>query len=324
MIDCPKCGFSQDEDRYCANCGIDMAAFKPPKAPIGQRILSSWVFHLALIVGAILTTAVILQSHRESALRARIASVARAPESRAIERKVATPPGGATAPGPGNQQAGGPTAPALAAAPAPAAPAPALPDDGIVPASATNASVVDAAAGAPVAAPTKLQIVLGDFPKTFLDDLANSAEDAKTYGPWGDAVVKISDANRVNFKSQWQSTDPLFGAPIEFAKRNRASAAGLVVRATVAPDDGSGTITLNIEIARAMSDPPGSPVQEKYFPETFALKAQQVAYMYGLLPRRKVDNAELSLYAGTPLTVLGTPGFQSGTTEFAAFFVPSP
>lgn len=29
MIECPKCGFHQPPDRYCANCGIDMENFKP-------------------------------------------------------------------------------------------------------------------------------------------------------------------------------------------------------------------------------------------------------------------------------------------------------
>lgn len=32
LVNCPKCGFSQPKDQYCANCGVDMQQFKP-KAP---------------------------------------------------------------------------------------------------------------------------------------------------------------------------------------------------------------------------------------------------------------------------------------------------
>jgi hypothetical protein len=32
LVNCPKCGFSQPKDQYCANCGVNMQQFKP-KAP---------------------------------------------------------------------------------------------------------------------------------------------------------------------------------------------------------------------------------------------------------------------------------------------------
>ena len=44
MIDCPRCGFTQPNDQFCANCGVNMTAFSPKKKPIWQTIASSWYF----------------------------------------------------------------------------------------------------------------------------------------------------------------------------------------------------------------------------------------------------------------------------------------
>lgn len=53
LVNCPKCGFSQPQDQYCAKCGVDMQAYKPKPAPLGTRMLASPVliatFAFALI-----------------------------------------------------------------------------------------------------------------------------------------------------------------------------------------------------------------------------------------------------------------------------------
>ncbi len=51
LINCPKCGFSQPQDRYCASCGIDMQAFKPSKDPVLIRFFKgSGVQFLVLVL----------------------------------------------------------------------------------------------------------------------------------------------------------------------------------------------------------------------------------------------------------------------------------
>src|SRR5579871_4315876 len=49
MMDCPRCGFSQPKDRYCANCGLDVEHFHAKPAPIWIRLLQNPNFHLSLI-----------------------------------------------------------------------------------------------------------------------------------------------------------------------------------------------------------------------------------------------------------------------------------
>lgn len=49
IIECPKCKFSQPQDVYCAQCGIDMATFKAPEEPTLKRVLQSPLFGMTLV-----------------------------------------------------------------------------------------------------------------------------------------------------------------------------------------------------------------------------------------------------------------------------------
>ncbi len=49
MINCPKCNLLQPKDQYCAQCGVNMETWKPPKKPFLTKILSNWMVQLALL-----------------------------------------------------------------------------------------------------------------------------------------------------------------------------------------------------------------------------------------------------------------------------------
>ena len=48
-MDCPRCGFAQPKDRYCASCGLDVDAFLARPKPLWIRVLENPNLHLALI-----------------------------------------------------------------------------------------------------------------------------------------------------------------------------------------------------------------------------------------------------------------------------------
>lgn len=50
MMICPRCGFSQPEDKFCANCGLNIANYLAKPRPFHQRLLSSSVFYVVLII----------------------------------------------------------------------------------------------------------------------------------------------------------------------------------------------------------------------------------------------------------------------------------
>lgn len=63
LINCPRCGFSQPQDQYCAQCGVDMQAFKPKSAPWYVRFFGSPAVQIAaLLIAAVLVGQNIIRS----------------------------------------------------------------------------------------------------------------------------------------------------------------------------------------------------------------------------------------------------------------------
>lgn len=56
LINCPRCGFNQPKDAYCAKCGIEIDAYKPPPESLGQKMLRSVPLQLILAVFVIAGT----------------------------------------------------------------------------------------------------------------------------------------------------------------------------------------------------------------------------------------------------------------------------
>ncbi len=50
LINCPRCGFSQPNDQYCAQCGVDMASYKPKSEPLYVKIFQSPTTHVVILL----------------------------------------------------------------------------------------------------------------------------------------------------------------------------------------------------------------------------------------------------------------------------------
>ncbi|MGZ3726598.1 MAG: hypothetical protein ACXWQQ_12395 [Pseudobdellovibrio sp.] len=50
LINCPRCGFSQPQDQYCAQCGVDMQSYKPKEAPFFQRLFGNVIFQVIVLL----------------------------------------------------------------------------------------------------------------------------------------------------------------------------------------------------------------------------------------------------------------------------------
>ena len=61
IIECPRCHFKQPQDQYCANCGVDMLAYKPVETPTHEKVLRSGVFQffIVIILGLVVSYAVV-------------------------------------------------------------------------------------------------------------------------------------------------------------------------------------------------------------------------------------------------------------------------
>lgn len=56
MMDCPRCGFTQPKDQYCAKCGIDVESYHKAPPNLFVRIANSSNLHLGVILAVILAT----------------------------------------------------------------------------------------------------------------------------------------------------------------------------------------------------------------------------------------------------------------------------
>lgn len=50
LVNCPRCGFSQPNDQYCAQCGIDMQSFKQKKQPLIKQIFSNAAVQIVILI----------------------------------------------------------------------------------------------------------------------------------------------------------------------------------------------------------------------------------------------------------------------------------
>ena len=67
LIHCPRCGFEQPKDQFCAQCGVDMESYKPIRPSLWSRIFKNPLFQLSLlIVGAVLVGSTLYKKGQRS------------------------------------------------------------------------------------------------------------------------------------------------------------------------------------------------------------------------------------------------------------------
>lgn len=72
LIKCPRCGFQQPKDKYCAQCGVDMETFKPKVPPAWKRILGSPLLQLSLLILVAGAVGTLLYSKGQQRLERRV------------------------------------------------------------------------------------------------------------------------------------------------------------------------------------------------------------------------------------------------------------
>lgn len=71
LINCPKCGFSQPNDRYCAKCGVDMVAFRPHADPFWKQLLLSPLFLIGITAALVIASIVFIRQKQTEEITTR-------------------------------------------------------------------------------------------------------------------------------------------------------------------------------------------------------------------------------------------------------------
>lgn len=87
MVNCPRCGFSQPEDQYCARCGVDMLNYQPARKPLLRRLAANTIFQLFALAVVVTIVFSYAREQRQRELAERIAEIESAHSTQTITRR---------------------------------------------------------------------------------------------------------------------------------------------------------------------------------------------------------------------------------------------
>lgn len=98
LMKCPKCGFVQPDDQFCATCGVDVKAYQSRPTPVGQKIFSHPAFWLGLFSLTALLTFGYLRQERARELEMRAEFLKKGPQFVSTPSERVRPSAGESAP----------------------------------------------------------------------------------------------------------------------------------------------------------------------------------------------------------------------------------
>ncbi|MEQ1875182.1 MAG: hypothetical protein ABL958_00960 [Bdellovibrionia bacterium] len=334
-VSCPKCGFEQPSDRFCANCGIDMENYRAPVKPLVQRLLGSSMFYgllaLLMIGGAIYLVTRTASRKFPDTIPAPGFTVNQQPM--ANQAAATTPPTGETLPVSG--QAGLDATPLPQAPSAFVTPAP-NPLKGKAPDSADTASRGRKHSVKITWAEVNKDYFIELFGETLpygvfragilMEEFNNRSLKARMDLGRSEKMIRILDTSThpVNVASETErrieiklrSHDPKMNEKI-----------GVVLNLDPVHVDESG-LQLRFEVKRAIPQLSG----QRYTLDTFnasdeiLIPPRGAAFISGFLPHREpYDESEQKLFDGnSALKVLNLKTFQASQSEIVVFIENTP
>ena len=342
MVNCPKCGFSQPQDQYCASCGVDMVAFRARtrasqsllKNPVVQVlgfvvvVIASFVFVRASnnsrVEHLVADTPVVReadQQERELAAAQSDQGTARAEMNETNSASVKSPTVESERPSARTDQgdvsgghAGEPafSQPALSAT---------LPSAG--------ASKVTPAAGirAALQPPQNVKVYFIEAQRSFLTELLSDAREPSSDGTVAYGVVADLDQRLKNSRA-WQSLDTSSDQPMKLNQpnvifkgtRDPASGQNIGFAVQVIPlsRDEAGS-HLQIDANRTLRDSSNGIESVNFqMPENFSIPKGSSVVITNVLPHRQIGPEEQALYRNVNvLKAMAGERFRSGATDVA-------
>lgn len=341
LVNCPRCGFQQPQDKYCAQCGVDMENYRAPQPSIAKKIFGNPV----LQVGGVLAVAAVVglsvyQRHRTD-LEDRVSYLKNGPQ---IARSVSSPVGddaaaeeAPLAETPPADAAFAPTAGTLPSETAVAASTAAATPEGADPAkpidakAAADAKTKAATAGKP--GETVVRVFFAEVSSPALDQVFEESAATGQYNRMGDFIAgivpelgkKLSPSNR-DIKTLYREQKTIEpGRPLVFFQGVHPgepdAEVGLSYYIELTETDGN-VFRGNVEIIRSWREfapgPGPATITKKTFPAVFELGRGSGFFMSGLLPRSPIDNND-ELLAVAPFSILRSNSFRQNASEAVLF-----
>lgn len=344
LVNCPRCGFSQPKDKYCAQCGVDTETFQRPRASAWQKTLASPVLFLgiAIIAAFLFFKTYYKQDTANLTQRVRFLKgslqIANHSSNNSGETKPAEP------------EAASPTREIATVNPAPAAPPTA---DAGNSAAVTGTTTAAAPAPSSAIAPTTAASLLGpgtpahgvvageepsvtiyyaEVPRRAFEKIQEESQATGQFNSFGDYTAGIlpdvqkriyADALKIQIHEKSQeriSKDRKWFTGIHDAELEEDVGLGTFIELS---DTENNTFRGNIQIVRSWYESAengnGGSVQKTSYPAIFELSPGAGFFIAGVLPRKAHVAHEARLPSKGAFQILKSTPFQNNESEFVIF-----
>lgn len=311
ITECPRCGFIQPPDRFCANCGLDSQNYTPAKPATWKRFLAHPFFQLVVIIGLIglMIFQLVDTKNRVTAVRQN-ATPTPAPSSPANE-DLTVPEAS-------------PSQPSTTAVPEQSQ---ALSAQKVAPSGSLQVEPKKPTTDRP----QKMVIEFAEVPVGLIDQLSREGS------PLGETATSQSIAYKLNKPiKEFSRQEPISFLPgsTELALTKDAKKSFQFTRLLQEDDDEMG-LQLDVYI-RSINEhsvalemtgelnlrPEKKRMQYFAINGSYTLPFTHTLIVTGLVPRMNVSPEDLETLAGTPLMILDSADFMSETTQFVIFLQP--
>ena len=332
LVKCPRCGFSQPQDKYCAQCGVDMETFKPPRKSAVARYLKDPLLYLAtalVVIGVTLFT-LYKQDKTDIVQRVRfLKGSLQIASTNGLDKKAtedsATPQSEVNA-----EEVAAP-APAVASASAPA----------LAGSPAADAAKKATVAVAPISGPTAY-VYYAEVPREALERLYQESQATGQFNSFGDYTAGIlpdmqkrimapglkirvleKSEKAIAKTQQWFTGihDPEFDEDLGLSTFiELIEVENNIFRGNLEIVRSLREIDLDKSRGLAAVDSSAGSSQKNSYPAIFELGPGYGFFIAGVLPRKIQISHEEELAAKAPtFSILRSPAFQNKQTEFVIF-----
>jgi hypothetical protein len=304
MHECPKCGFVQPKDRYCANCGLDIDLYKPEPEPLTKKLLNNTSAQIFVVIAIVVAIGASIYISQKEQLEKQLAQVLNSTAQETYQDE-------------------------------------ALPDDepNIAPAQtmateqpAATQRAAPATAPPPVekssSVPRKLVITFAEVSKTVLQQLASEGQ-----------IVSESSQTRsvlspLQNPSSLKDRDPEFnllpggdsetirvGAPItldftHISSTNEDVGLSLQVMPVQNTDN---NVEIGIDGTLRLRNDAEQLIANQDINANYIFSTKNTLILIGFLPREDIKNEDSQAFSQSPLAIYESTSFLNGLTDFVIF-----
>lgn len=315
LISCPKCGFSQPQDRFCAKCGVDMENFKTAQPPPSKSFFSNGIFQIISLLVLVAGVFYFIRENNRENLANRVQFLKGGPviATRAIPSET-TPAATVAA-----TAAAQPSVPTEAAPPPPTPPPPATTISNAMPVLSNEA--------------VKIHVYYAEVDHTTMETLRQESHSTGQFTEFGDFKAGALPANRkptrergVRILEKIERKLDAQHLTEQWFAGSKTSEREIGITTMISIDSPAGkALRGEIELVRSFresEDPSQMPVKRSYPTTSFELNSG----MSWMITLNLPQNPQVSAHeegenndAEGILRIFQSPQYKSKQTEFTLF-----